>query len=106
MVRSIVEKQVIDYTWEDFTKSGQSYDEHYDLILDCVGTHSLLAHRHALNPNGVCVDAGAKGVWDFLTHALTAPVLSGLASQKFVTFIAKINKKTRPSCAISWRPEK
>jgi Zinc-binding dehydrogenase len=48
MVRSIVEKQVIDYTWEDFTKSGQSYDEHYDLILDCVGTHSLLAHRHFL----------------------------------------------------------
>ncbi len=67
MVRSIGAKQVIDYTREDFTKSGQRYD----LILDCVGNHSLLAHRRALNPNGVCVVAGAKGLWDFLTRALT-----------------------------------
>src|SRR6266702_5179823 len=81
MVRSIGAKQVIDYTREDFTKSGQRYD----LILDCVGNHSLLAHRRALNPNGVCVVAGAKGLWDFLTRALTAPVLSRLVSQKFVT---------------------
>ena len=89
MVRSIGAKQVIDYTREDFTKS----DQHYDLILDCVGNHSLLAHRRALNPNGVSVVAGAKGLWDFLTRALTAPVLSRLVSQKFVTFIAKLNKK-------------
>ena len=93
MVRSIGAKQVFDYTREDFTKSGQSYDQRYDLILDCVGNHSLLAHRRALNPNGVCVVAGAKGLWDFLTRALTAPVLSRLVSQKFVTFIAKINKQ-------------
>ena len=93
MVRSIGAKQVIDYTREDFTKSGQSYDQRYDLILDCVGNHSLLAHRRALNPNGVCVVAGAKGLWDFLTHALAAPVLSRLVSQKFVIFIAKLNKE-------------
>ena len=93
MVRSIGAKQVFDYTREDFTKSGQSYDQRYDLILDCVGNHSLLAHRRALNPNGVCVVAGAKGLWDFLTHALAAPVLSRLVSQKFVTFIAKLNKQ-------------
>ena len=93
MVRSIGADQVIDYTQEDFTKSGQSYDERYDLILDCVGNHSLFAHRRALNPNGVCVVAGAKGLWDFLTRALTAPVLSRLVSQKFVTFIAKLNKQ-------------
>ncbi len=93
MVRSIGAKQVIDYTREDFTKSGQSYDQRYDLILDCVGNHSLLAHRRALNPNGVCVVAGAKGLWDFMARALTAPVLSRLVSQKFVTFIAKLNKE-------------
>src|SRR2546427_7012086 len=93
MVRSIGAKQVIDYTREDFTKSGQSYDQRYDLILDCVGNHSLLAQRRALNPNGVCVVAGAKGLWGFLARALTAPVLSRLVSQKFVTFIAKPNKE-------------
>src|SRR5438445_6640763 len=94
MVRSIGADHVVDYTkqdytQEDFTKRGQRYD----LILDCVGNHSLLAHRRALNPNGVCVVAGAKGLWDFLTRALTAPVLSRLVSQKFVTFIAKLNKE-------------
>src|SRR5213080_1414622 len=89
MVRSIGADRVIDYVQQDFTKSGQRYD----LIFDCVGNHSLLAHRRALNPNGVCVVAGAKGLWDFLTHALAAPVLSRLVSQKFVTFIAKLNKK-------------
>src|SRR5256712_2475607 len=94
MVRSIGADHVVDYTkqdytQEDFTKRGQRYD----LILDCVGNHSLLAHRRALNPNGVCVVAGAKGLWDFLTRALTAPVLSRLVSQKFVTFIAKLNKQ-------------
>src|SRR5438132_9798501 len=93
MVRSIGADQVIDYTREDFTKSGQSYDQRHDLILDCVGNHSLLAQRRALNPNGVCVVAGAKGLWDFLTRALTAPVLSRFVSQKFVTFIAKLNKQ-------------
>src|SRR2546422_2065077 len=93
MVRSIGAKQVSDYTREDFTKSGQSYDQRYDLILDCVGNHSLLAQRRALNPNGVCVVAGAKGLWGFLARALTAPVLSRLVSQKFVTFIAKLNKE-------------
>src|SRR5438552_4067940 len=89
MVRSIGADRVIDYVQEDFTKSGQRYD----LILDCVGNHSLLAHRRALNPNGVCVVAGAKELWGFLARALTAPVLSRLVSQKFVTFIAKLNKE-------------
>src|SRR5437660_4088863 len=93
MVRSIGADQVIDYTQEDFTKSGQSYDERYDLILDCVGNHSLSAHRRVLNSKGVCVIAGAKGLWDFLTRALTAPVLSRSVSQKFVIFIAKLNKE-------------
>src|SRR5437899_4882604 len=88
MVRSIGADRVIAYVQQAFTKSGQSYD----LIFDCVGNHSLLAHRRALNPNGVCVVAGAKGLWDFLTHALAAPVLSRLVSQKFVTFIENINK--------------
>ena len=89
MVRSIGADRVIDYVQQDFTKSGQRYD----LIFDCVGNHSLSAHRRALNPNGVCVVAGAKGLWDFLTRALTAPVLSRSVSQKFVIFIAKLNKE-------------
>src|SRR5437899_9103243 len=93
MVRSIGAKQVFDYTREDFTKSGQSYDERYDLILDCVGNHSLSAHRRVLNSKGVCVIAGAKGLWGLLARALTAPLLSRLVSQHFLISIASLNKE-------------
>jgi NADPH:quinone reductase-like Zn-dependent oxidoreductase len=51
MVRSIGADRAIDYTQEDFTKSGQ----HYDLILDCVGNHSFSACRRVLNPKGIYV---------------------------------------------------
>lgn len=87
MVRAIGADRVIDYTREDFTGSR----ERYDLILDCVGNHSLSACRRVLNRNGLCVLAGAKGLGDFLANALAAPVLSRFVSQKFVTFIAKLN---------------
>ncbi len=89
MVRSIGANHVIDYTREDFTKSNQRYD----LILDCVGNHSLLAQRRVLNRNGACIVAGAKGLGDFLGRALAAPVLSRLVRQKFITFVAKLNKE-------------
>ena len=89
LVRSIGADRVIDYTREDLTKGGRRYD----LILDCVGNHSLLACRRVLNPKCVCVIAGApKEVGVFLARAITAPVLSRLVSQKFVLFIAKLNK--------------
>jgi NADPH:quinone reductase-like Zn-dependent oxidoreductase len=37
MVRAIGAARVIDYTQEDFTRSGQ----HYDLLFDAVGNHPL-----------------------------------------------------------------
>src|SRR5436305_3646774 len=78
-VRSIGADQVIDYTQEDFTKTGQRYD----IILDAVGNHSLLACRRALNPKGIYVAVGGpSGPWMIgpLARAITAPVLSRLVS--------------------------
>lgn len=91
MVRSLGAERVIDYTQQDFTQSGQPYD----LILDCVGNHSLSEYRRVLNPNGICVIAGAprNAAGFFLVRTLTTPVLSWFVSQKFVMFIAKINKE-------------
>jgi NADPH:quinone reductase-like Zn-dependent oxidoreductase len=51
MVRSLGVDLVIDYTREDFTKSGQ----HYDLIFDLVANHSLSACRRVLNPKGIYI---------------------------------------------------
>jgi len=45
---------VIDYTTEDFTKTGQQYD----FILDNVSNHSLSDLRRALTPTGMLVPNG------------------------------------------------
>ena len=54
MVRSIGADHVIDYTSEDFTRSGQRYD----FILDNVANHSLSDLRRAVTPAGVLVPNG------------------------------------------------
>ncbi|UCC16194.1 MAG: zinc-binding dehydrogenase [Dehalococcoidales bacterium] len=45
---------MIDYTKEDFTKSG----ELYDLIFATAGYRSILDYKKALKPNGIYVMAG------------------------------------------------
>ena len=92
MVRSIGADCVIDYTKEDFTRSGQRYD----LVLDCVGNHSLSACRRVLNPKGILVMVGApydSPVIRLLARLLGALVLSRFVSQKMVFFIAKVNQE-------------
>ena len=92
MVRSIGADHVIDYTQEDFTKGGQRYD----LILDNVGSHSLLEYRRALNPKGIFVIVGGptNGQWiGPLTIPIKALMLSPFVSQKFLPFLAELNKE-------------
>ena len=90
LVRSIGADRVIDYTQQDFTRSGQRYQ----LILDCVGNHSASACRRVLNPKGVCVIAGApKELGPMVARVLNALVLSPVVSQKFVMFIARLRKE-------------
>jgi NADPH:quinone reductase-like Zn-dependent oxidoreductase len=92
MVRSIGADRVIDYTLEDFTKSGRRYD----LLFDCIGNHSLLACTRVLNPTGICVMVGEKsgrGMIGILARLITALVLSRFVSQKLVTFLARPKKE-------------
>jgi NADPH:quinone reductase-like Zn-dependent oxidoreductase len=49
LVRSLGAHEVIDYTREDFTKNGQTYD----VIFDAVGKHSFTGCRGSLNAGGV-----------------------------------------------------
>jgi NADPH:quinone reductase-like Zn-dependent oxidoreductase len=56
MLRSMGADHVIDYTHEDFTKNGQSYD----LILDVKTNRSILDCARALSPNGTYVTVGGS----------------------------------------------
>jgi NADPH:quinone reductase-like Zn-dependent oxidoreductase len=92
LVRSIGADRVIDYTQQDFTTSGPSYD----IILDCVGNHSLSACRRILNPQGSYIEiAGSADRWMFggLARMFAMPVLSWFVSQTLVTLLARRSKE-------------
>jgi NADPH:quinone reductase-like Zn-dependent oxidoreductase len=57
MLRSIGADHVIDYTQEDFTKSGQIYD----VIFDVVGVISLSRSNKVLEQNGTYLLANPGG---------------------------------------------
>ena len=89
LVRSIGADHVIDYTREDFTQGSQ----HYDLILDNVGTHSLSEYRRVLNPQGALIMVGAqdKGKWlGPLSGSISAMLVAPFVSQKLVFMLAEL----------------
>ena len=91
MVRSIGADQVIDYTQEDFTQSGQRYD----LILDMVGNRSLSDCRRALSPRGTLVLVGGRGGrWLMgMDRWVRALVLSPFVSQRLRQLIHTDSKE-------------
>ena len=80
MLRSIGADQVIDYTQEDFTKSGETYD----FILDVVGKGSFSGSIRSLRQNGryLIADPGlsqrVRGLWTSMRS--TKKVIFGAAS--------------------------
>jgi NADPH:quinone reductase-like Zn-dependent oxidoreductase len=82
LVRSIGADQVIDYTQEDFTRGGQSYD----LILDNVGSRSLADYRRALTPDGTLLpNTGNAG----MGYVIKAFVLSAIVRQQGRPFVSR-----------------
>ncbi len=90
MVQSIGADHVFDYTKEDYTESGQQYD----LIIDMVGNHSLMANRRALTPEGVFVIVGGgKGNWlGPLMGPIKALMLTPFVDQEFGLLLAALRK--------------
>jgi NADPH:quinone reductase-like Zn-dependent oxidoreductase len=86
--RSIGADHVIDYTREDFTRSGQRYD----LILGANAFHSILDYRRALGKHGIYVVAGG-GLPQVFQAMLLAPLLSLMGGKKTRFFIANMNQK-------------
>jgi NADPH:quinone reductase-like Zn-dependent oxidoreductase len=90
LVRSIGADHVIDYTREDFTSATQRYD----LIVDIVGTHSLLEYKRVLKPNGTYVMIGMVDVGNWfawLAKPIEGMILSPFTSQKFGMMLAELN---------------
>jgi NADPH:quinone reductase-like Zn-dependent oxidoreductase len=70
LVRSLGADRVIDYTQEDFTKNGQTYD----VIFDAVGKYSFRRSRASLNPSGIYLPTdGLENLW----WALLTPRIGG-----------------------------
>ena len=88
MLRSIGADHVIDYTREDYTKSGQRYD----WILDVAANHSIFDCRRALKPNGsyVVIPASIARLFQAL---LLGPLISMAGSRKMGMLMWKPFKK-------------
>jgi NADPH:quinone reductase-like Zn-dependent oxidoreductase len=82
-VRAIGADHVIDYTKEDFTKSGKSYD----LILAAGGNHSIFDYRRVLNPKGIYVCVGGT-MSQYFQAMLLGPLFSIIESKKMGTIFA------------------
>jgi NADPH:quinone reductase-like Zn-dependent oxidoreductase len=87
LVRSIGADHVIDYTQEDFTRTGQRYD----LILEMAGNRSLTDLRRALTPKGTLVLVGGSGGRWFMGtgRTLRAVVTSPFVGQRLRSFFSK-----------------
>src|SRR5437870_3070767 len=94
MVRSLGADHVIDYTKEDFAKTGQQYD----VILDNVPNHSLSDCRGILTPKGKYVMIGGGGPNDSrwigpFGRVINTLLLSPFVSQEMGIFMADMNQK-------------
>ena len=59
LVRSLGADEVVDYTQEDFTKNGKTYD----VIFDAVGKHSFRRCRRSLKPGGIYIETDLGFLW-------------------------------------------
>ena len=93
LVRSIGADQVIDYTREDFTRSGRRFD----LILDVAANRSLAACARVLTTDGTLVVIGAAGsgrsIVPIAMRVLGAKVRSRLGRQRMSMLVAKITRE-------------
>ena len=86
--RALGADHVIDYTQEDFTKSGQ----HYDLILAANGYHPISDYKRALTPRGIYVMAGGTATQIFQAMLLGS-WLSEREGKKMGGVVGKRNQK-------------
>lgn len=92
MLRSIGADQVVDYTREDFTKNGETYDA----IIDVVGNISLPTSQRSLKENGRFLLANpglsqmAGGLWTSLTSSKKAIMQAANATPEDLVTLSEL----------------
>ncbi len=87
-IRSLGAYHVIDYTREDFTKSGQQYD----FILDLIAYRSAFVYARALKPNGSYYAVGGA-VSTFLQFLLFGGWINRTSGKKVRLLAVQRNRK-------------
>lgn len=87
-MRSLGADHVIDYTRENFTRSGTQYD----FILDLLAYRSAFAYARALKPNGSYYAVGGSVV-TFLQFLLFGPWIRRTSGKKVRVLVVQRNRK-------------
>jgi NADPH:quinone reductase-like Zn-dependent oxidoreductase len=78
MLRSLGADHLIDYTKEDYTRSGPQYDK----ILDVIAHHSVSDYKRALKPGGSFVMIGGSMGWLLVQLMLFGSIISKFGNKK------------------------
>jgi len=70
MLYTLGADHLIDYTKQDYTKNGQTYD-----LIFAIAYRSIFDHKRSLKPNGVYVSAGGPSVKRIFQDMLIGPML-------------------------------
>ena len=85
---------VVDYTREDFTRSGRRYD----VVLDVAGSRRFSQLKRILRPDSVVVVAGVgrpkRGLFGPLLHIVRMRLGSLVARRRCVFFVAKLERES------------
>jgi NADPH:quinone reductase-like Zn-dependent oxidoreductase len=86
LARSLGADEVVDYTQEDFTRNGKTYD----VVFDAVGKHSFRRCRRSLKPGGSFLETDLGFMW----HAPPLALLTKWVGDKRVAIgITKYTKE-------------
>ena len=85
-MRSLGADEVVDYTREDFTRNGKTYD----VVFDAVGKQSFRRCRTSVSPSGLYIETDLGFMW----HVPLLALLTRLIGRKRVTLpIPKYTKE-------------
>jgi NADPH:quinone reductase-like Zn-dependent oxidoreductase len=86
LVASLGADEVVDYTQEDFTKNGETYD----VIFDAVGKQSFRRCRRSLKSGGIYIDTDPGFLWHVPVLAL---LTKGIGDKKVHLGIVRYTKE-------------